>query len=221
MAVPTAGGWGCPGSGSAPALCHTTGTGAQSLLLSLRGWGCCSPRGRLHRGERMDGEAASRAGHDGGFVPSPACRRQGDGSGARPSAPSVLHSPTSIPQPLALILPPPHVGQRQKQSRDNPSVPPDPMQGTGLTARASGIAPARPGGATGVSPRAPAPHGSRGLHRQQQPRAPLGRSGLSCLVVQQHWGPPAHPPLSHHRCPTLGSAAQCRGSRGAQGDPWG
>lgn len=98
------------------------------------------------------------------------------------SAPSVSHCPTSIPQPLALILSLPHAGQRQKQSGDNPSVPPAeprPHSRKGPRHRAMGIAPARPGGLQGSSPGIPQ---LWGLRWQQGPEP---HSRLSCLGEQQ------------------------------------
>ena len=154
-------------------------------------------------------------------VPSPACRRQGDGSragsGAGPSAPSVSRCPTSIPQPLALIQSPPHAGQRQKQSRDNPSVPP--AEPRPHAAPLWGIAPARTWGlwvflprrphptAPGASPTAAAPHSPRPLQAVVfGGAAALGATGAPSAVP---W------PVSHPREPrhSAGGAGTCRGSR--------
>lgn len=130
------------------------------------------------------------------------------------SAPSVSHCPTSIPQPLALILSPPHAGQRQKQSRNNPSVPPAeprPHTRNGPRHSAMSIAPARPWGLQGSSPGIPTALG-----------ASLAAGALSSAPGCRVWGSSSpgihrHTFCQPHRCPTPVSQGTVQGSRDMQG----
>lgn len=172
------------------------------------------------------GKAASMGRTERGLVPSPACRRQGGGSqasrGARPSAPSVSRCPTSIPQPLSLILPLLHMGQRQKQSRDNLSVPPAeprPYSRNGSRRTTVGHRPCLAMGAVGVSLRVPTPHGSGGFASTSSPAHPL--AALGCHVwwdssTGGHQRTLHRPPTG---VPPWGATAQCRGSRDMQRVP--
>lgn len=125
------------------------------------------------------------------------------------SAPSVSHCPTSIPQPLALILSPPHAGQRHKQSRDNPSVPPaEPRPHARNRTRHStmGNAPAWPWGLQGSSPGDPIALG-----------ASLAAGTLSLTPGCHIWGSSSpgihwHTCQPHH-CPTPVSHGTAQGSR--------
>lgn len=129
------------------------------------------------------------------------------------SAPSVFHRPTSIPQLLALILSPPRAGQRQKQSRDNPSVPPAEPRPHARNRHhsAMGIAPAWPWELQGSSPGIPIALG-----------ASLAAGALSLAPGCHIWGSSSpgihwHTFCQPHQCPTSVSPSTAQGSRDMQG----
>lgn len=167
--------------------------------------------GAPHReGAARRGRLQAQARHDEGLPPAqPGISRQ-----VEASAPSVSHCPTSIPQPLALILSLPHAGQRQKQSRDNPAVPPtEPRPRTRNGPRHRGIAPAWPQGLQGSSPGTPTALGGFSGSRGPEPC-----SRLSCLGGQQPWMR-WHTFCQPHQCPTPVTHSTAQGSRDVQGVP--
>lgn len=178
--------------------------------------GVCTPLPAEQGGEQPDGEGCKhRQGTSRQPSLSQAVGGSWGGSGAGASAPSVSCCPTSIPHPLALILSPPHVGQRQKQSRDNLSVPPAeprPCPRNGPRRSAVGHRPCPTTVAVGVSPRPPAPHGSGGFAGSSGPVPPSAAPGCHVWWASSTGG---HRCTPHPREPrhSAGGVGTCRGSR--------